>query len=175
MAQSGKYSTTWFDTPTGQRGKWYGKYSLRLIFTFYLNRHTRFLSPTDLECAESSTYWQFFYYRPPGKFRWTSPGEGTHSMKVTTYAPPFRPPFFRSLENLYSFDPYFLAKMRKMSYFDPYFLSKFGKMYSFDPPFSPFVAFRVNGRCWASLSKTQPRTPPGEHLWTISTNSGRYR
>ena len=60
-------STTWFDTPTGQRGKWYGKYSLRLIFTFYLNRHTRFLSPTDLKCAESSTYWQFFYYRPPGK------------------------------------------------------------------------------------------------------------
>ena len=66
------WSTTWFDTPTGQRGKWYGKYSLRLIFTFYLNRHTRFLSPTDLKCAESSTYWQFFYYRPPGKFRWTS-------------------------------------------------------------------------------------------------------
>ena len=59
-----------------------------------------------------------------------------------------------------SFDPYFWAKMRKMSYFDPYFLSKFGKMYSFDPPFSPFVAFRVNRRCWASLSKTQPRTPP---------------
>ena len=65
-------STTWFDTPTGQRGKWYGKYSLGLIFTFYLNRHMRFLSPTDLKCAESSTYWQFFYYRPPGKFRWTS-------------------------------------------------------------------------------------------------------
>ena len=35
--------------------------------------------------------------------------EGTHSMKVTTYAPPFRPPFFRSLENLYSFDPYILT------------------------------------------------------------------
>ena len=33
-------STTWFDTPTGQRGKWYEKYSLRLIFTFYLNRDT---------------------------------------------------------------------------------------------------------------------------------------
>ena len=44
-------------------------------------------------------------------------GGGTHYMKVTTYAPPFRPPFFRSLENLYSFDPYILAKMRKMSYF----------------------------------------------------------
>ena len=32
--------------------------------------HTRFLSPTDQKCVESSTYWQFFYYRPPGKFRW---------------------------------------------------------------------------------------------------------
>ena len=30
-------------------------------------------------------------------------------MKVTTYAPPFRAPFFRSLKNLYSFDPYILA------------------------------------------------------------------
>ena len=30
--------------------------------------HTRFLSTTDQKCAESSTYWQFFYYRQPGKF-----------------------------------------------------------------------------------------------------------
>ena len=37
--------------------------------------HTRFLSPTDEKCAESSTYWQFFYYRPPGKFRFTHLGE----------------------------------------------------------------------------------------------------
>ena len=37
--------------------------------------HTRFLSPTDQKCAESSTYWQFFYYRPPGKFRFTHLGE----------------------------------------------------------------------------------------------------
>ena len=59
-------------------------------------------------------------------------GGGTHYMKVTTYAPPFGPPFFKSLVNLYSFDPYILAKMRKM-YFDPYFSSKLGKMYSFDP------------------------------------------
>ena len=56
-------------------------------------------------------------------------------LKVTTYAPPFRPLFFRSLENLYSFDPYILAKMKKMSYFDRYFSSKLDKMYSFDPPF----------------------------------------
>ena len=34
--------------------------------------YTRFLSPADHKCAESSTYWQFFYYRPPRKFRWTS-------------------------------------------------------------------------------------------------------
>ena len=52
-------------------------------------------------------------------------------VKVTIYAPPFRPPFFRFLENLHSFDPYILANMRKMSYFDPYFSSKLGKMYSF--------------------------------------------
>ena len=84
----------------------------------------------------------------------------THYMKVTTYAPPFRPPFFRSLENLYSFDPYILAKMRKMSYFDPYFSSKLGKMYSFDPPFLTLIAFRVDGWCWASLSETWPSTPP---------------
>ena len=63
-------------------------------------------------------------------------------------------------KDVYSFDPYIWAKIRKISYFDPYFLSKFGEMYSFDPLFRPFVAFRVNMRCWASLSETQPRTPP---------------
>ena len=26
---------------------------------------TRFLSPTDQNCVDSSTYWQFFFYRPP--------------------------------------------------------------------------------------------------------------
>ena len=30
---------------------------------------TCFLFRTDQKCTESSTYWQFFYYRPPGKFR----------------------------------------------------------------------------------------------------------
>ena len=87
---------------------------------------------------------------------------GTHYTKVTTtYALQFRPPFFRSLENLYSFDPYIIAKIKKMSYFDPYFsLKKMGKLYSFDPPFSTLVAFWVDGRCWASLSETWPSTPP---------------
>ena len=130
---SGNLNSTWFDlnTPTGQHGKWFEKYSLHSIFTFYLNRdtsvtelfpvvvfkknipcwliyrqwietvsdcgrkirndvdtdtyycrpefvswwwinitvfYTRFLSPTDQKYAESSMYWQFFYYRPPGKF-----------------------------------------------------------------------------------------------------------
>ena len=37
--------------------------------------HTRFLSLTDQKCAESATYWQFFYYRPPGKFRFTHLGK----------------------------------------------------------------------------------------------------
>ena len=39
---SGNLNTTWFDlnTPTGQHGKWFEKYSLHSIFTFYLNRDT---------------------------------------------------------------------------------------------------------------------------------------
>ena len=63
---------------------------------------------------------------------------GTHSMKVATDAPPFRPPFFRSLEKLYSFDPYILAKMRKMSNFDPYFHQSWAKCIVSTPPTPPF-------------------------------------
>ena len=33
---------------------------------------TRFLSPTIQKCADLSTYWPLFYYRPPGKFRYTT-------------------------------------------------------------------------------------------------------
>ena len=40
--------------------------ALRLVnITVFL---TRFLSPTDQKCADSSTNWQVFYYRPPGRF-----------------------------------------------------------------------------------------------------------
>ena len=38
--------------------------------------------------------------------RW--PGEVTHSMMVTVYAPPFQAPFFMSMENL--FWPLYLSK-----------------------------------------------------------------
>ena len=31
-----------------------------------------FLSPTYQKCAEPSTFWQFFYYRQPSKFRYTA-------------------------------------------------------------------------------------------------------
>ena len=34
--------------------------------------YTRFLSPTDQKCVESSTFWQFFYYCPPSKFSYTA-------------------------------------------------------------------------------------------------------
>ena len=100
-------------------------------------------------------------------------------MKVTIYAPPFRPPFFRSLENLYSFDPYILtkmrkmwyfdpyilAKMRKMSYFDPYFSSKLGKMYSFDPFFFFYPCSVSSRRALRSipirnLTEYSPPPPP---------------
>ena len=30
------------------------------------------LSPTDQKCADSSKYWQFFHYRPPGELRYTA-------------------------------------------------------------------------------------------------------
>ena len=91
---------------------------------------------------------------------WFVPREGTHSMKVTTYDPPFRPPFYRSLGNLYSFDPYIWAKMRKMSYFDHYFLAKFIVSTPPPPTFWTSVTFRVKGRCWASLSETETPPPP---------------
>ena len=42
--------------------------SWRWISITVFNMH--FLSPTDQKCAELSTYWQFFYHRPTGKFRY---------------------------------------------------------------------------------------------------------
>ena len=48
-----------------------------------INQHnTRFLSPTDQKCAVSSTYWQFLYYRPPGKFRQTPVHRRGISLKI---------------------------------------------------------------------------------------------
>ena len=78
--------------------------------------------------------------------------------------PPFRPPFFRPLENLYSFDPYIGAKIRKCCISTPIFCQNLVECIVSTPPppppppFWPIVAFRVNMRCWASLCETQPRT-----------------
>ena len=63
-----------------------------------------------------------------------------------------------ALAVLQVYGPYILAKMRKMSYFDPYFSSKLGKMYSLDPPFFTLVAFRVDGRWGAPLSRPNGRS-----------------
>ena len=79
-------------------------------------------------------------------------------MKVTTYVPPFRPPFFRSLENFYSFGPYIWFKKNREMYFDPYFSSKFGEMYSPPPPFS-FTLCSVSSQ-WTALSIQNPTEYP---------------
>ena len=34
--------------------------------------YTHFLSPTDQKCVESLAFWQFFYYFPTSKFRYTA-------------------------------------------------------------------------------------------------------
>ena len=63
----------------------------------------------------------------------TAPLGGTHSMKVTTYAPPFRPPLFQVSGKFAQFRPLYFSKNE--------------------------VAFRVDGRWGASLSETWPSTP----------------
>ena len=42
----------------------------------FIDGDKAFLSPTDQKCADSSTHWQFFYYRPSSKFLYTA-GEVT--------------------------------------------------------------------------------------------------
>ena len=86
-------------------------------------------------CFATKTYTSFS--NPVSYMSLPPRGGGTHYMKVATCAPPFRPPFFRSLENLYSFDPYILAKIRKMSYFDSYFSLKDCAKCMVPPPFDP--------------------------------------
>ena len=54
---------------------WNDTYYCKLELKSWVNItvfYTRFLSPTDHKCAESSTFRQFFYYRPPVKFRYTA-------------------------------------------------------------------------------------------------------
>ena len=55
-------------------------------------------------CISSNAISPHLIFKRNAKFMWIQLksywGGGTHSTKVTIYAPPFRPPFFRSLENL---------------------------------------------------------------------------
>ena len=47
--------------------------------------NTRSLTPTTQKSADSSTYWQFFYYRPPGKFRYRSLKTSCQELDIYRY------------------------------------------------------------------------------------------
>ena len=81
--------------------------------------------------------------KPPGEYLLTI----RRSRHMLPHFDPFR--FFGSLENLYSFDPYIWAKIRKM--YPNMICQNLAKCIVS----TPFVAFRVNGRCWTTLSETQ--------------------
>ena len=69
------------------------------------------------------------------------------------------PLFFRSLENLYSFDSW--EKNEGMSYFEPFFVKIWWNVQCGLPFLALYSVFRVNGRYWAFLSHTQvPVTHP---------------
>ena len=86
----------------------------------------------------------------------TRPGEGTHSMKVITYAAPFRPLFSGLWKMCIVSTPIFEQKGGKCIS-TTIFCQNFAKCIASTSPFWPLVTFRVNGRC---PSETQPR-PPG--------------
>ena len=92
-----------------------------------VNKSDQFIT-SDYVIIQSKIKHNKYVYRNVGccvsTISGSMPGRGTHYMKVTTYAPPFRPPFFRSLENLYSFDPYILEKNGGNVVFRPLFLIK---------------------------------------------------
>ena len=59
--------------------------------------NTRSLSPTTQKSADSSTYWQFFYYRPPGKFR-------KRSLRISCQEPDmYRYYRYKQFDNRYGF------------------------------------------------------------------------
>ena len=88
------------------------------------------------------------------------PGEGTLTMKVTTYAPPFRPPFLGLWKICIVSAPIVEQKWGKCRISTPIFGQHLTKCIVSTPFLALCSAFRVNGRCWASLFKTQPRPPP---------------
>ena len=87
------------------------------------------------------------------------PGEGTQSMKVITYAPPFSGLWEICMVST----PIFDRKWGKCCISTP-FSSKFDKCIA-STHFLALCSNWVNGRCWESLSETQPRTPSSERLY----------
>ena len=100
-------------------------------------------------------------------------------MQVTTYTPPFRPPFSGLLENLDNFDPYIWAKRGKYRISAHIFCQNLAKCIVSIPCLAlcNILAFRVNGLCWASLPETQPRTtpPPGLLIEKLDMISFKFR
>ena len=86
------------------------------------------------------------------------PGEGTHSLKVVTYAPPFWPFFFRSVETLYSFDPNMWAKWGKCRISTPFFVTIWQNVL-FRPPFWPFESTSGAEHPYHESNRETPRGP----------------
>ena len=59
--------------------------------------NTRSLPPTTQKSADSSTFWHFFYYRPPGKFRWRSLKSSCQEFDIYRY---YR---YKQFDNRYGF------------------------------------------------------------------------
>ena len=107
--------------------------------------HTRFLSPTDQKCAESATYWQFFYYRPPGKFRFTHLGNivkmlncyAKNSTHTHTYIYIYIYNMIIDMDFLYQFNLGLIA---------PLFTGSFHEMFDFFLFFQKFAGLWLVGK-----------------------------
>ena len=89
----------------------------------------RFLPPTDQKCAESSTYWQFFYYRPPVKFRFTHLGE---IVKMSCQKPNiyiYMTLLIIDMDFLYQFNMGLIAPFFTVSFHEKFEKKKFFKIF----------------------------------------------
>ena len=101
----------------------------------------RFLSLTDQKCASSSTFWQFFCYRPPREFRYTAGEFVKCDTKNSTYIYIYR---YHPLDNWYGFF-YFSSTLdyttfQDVVFFNVFFFSKVGRS---------VIGWRRGESCWA--------------------------